>query len=71
MFKKLKTGDLVSTRKDADGFRLYDGDGHPTEYCMDNSRLYFVVDDRMMSTRIVSDSFGNNFKIFLEHLESR
>ena len=35
---------------------------------MDSGRLYVVIDDSMMSTRIVMESSGKVYSLFLEFL---
>jgi hypothetical protein len=67
MFKK---GELVSTRKEFNGISLWDEVGHKCwDEKMDDSKLYVVIGDDMMSTRLVYSSSGKFYRIFLEYLK--
>jgi len=67
MFKK---GELVSTDKIFDGMSLCDKYGHKIwEEKMNGNKLYIVLDDEMMSSRVVYDSSGKFYRIFLEYLK--
>ena len=67
MFKK---GELVSTCKTFDGLSLWGADGHKLwEEKMDSNKLYVVIGDDRMSTRLVYDSSGKVYSIFLEYLK--
>lgn len=67
MFKK---GELVSTDKIFNGMSLCDKEGHKIwEEKMDSNKLYVVLDDEMMSSRVVYDSSGKFYSVFLEYLK--
>lgn len=62
-------GQLVTTRKQFDGMSLWSQEGGKIwEEKMDSGRLYVVIDDSMMSTRIVMESSGKVYSLFLEFL---
>jgi hypothetical protein len=67
MFKK---GALVSTDKTFDGMALCDKDGHKFwDEKMNSDKLYVVVNDEMMSSRLVYGSSGKFYRVFLEYLK--
>lgn len=67
MFKK---GELVSTDKNFNGMSLCDKEGHKIwEEKMDSNKLYVIINDEMMSSRLVYGSPGKFYRIFLEYLK--